>query len=298
MAQRYPVWEREGRDWPNHSASQFVSHQGYRWHVQQMGTESADAPAILLLHGTGAATHSWRDLLPLLAQHYSVIAPDLPGHGFTRSTFQRRVTLPAMAQSVGDLVEHLGIRPDLIIGHSAGAAIGTQILLDRQWDMPLIGFTPALMPFPGLAARIFPSLARMLFTNPLTAIIFSRMASRPGEAEKFLKRSTGSTIDQAGIAQYQKLFRHSGHCDGAIRMMANWDLDTLRDRLSEISAPVLLLAAERDSAIPRASVLAAAERIPGAVTQDMAALGHLAHEEDAERAVDLIRAFAAEHLKR
>ena len=54
-----------------------VAAGGLRWHVQVAG----DGPVLLLLHGTGAATHSWRDLLPLLAERFTVVAPDLPGHG-------------------------------------------------------------------------------------------------------------------------------------------------------------------------------------------------------------------------
>ena len=75
-----PRWEREGRDWPNRTYSRFVQAARLRWHVQLMG----DGPALLLLHGTGAATHSWRALAPLLAERFTVVAPDLPGHGFTQ----------------------------------------------------------------------------------------------------------------------------------------------------------------------------------------------------------------------
>jgi len=58
-----PDWDREGRDWPNRAASRFVQASGLRWHVQVMG----EGPTVLMLHGSGAATHSWRDLAPLLA---------------------------------------------------------------------------------------------------------------------------------------------------------------------------------------------------------------------------------------
>lgn len=312
MSRRYPEWEVEGKDWPNRTSSRFVSTDGYYWHMQEMAPDTkpeatgpkgvgpkgvGKTPVCLLLHGTGASTHSWRDVMPLLAKHYRVIAIDLPGHGFTRPTFKRQVTLPAMAGSISTLLAHIDITPDIIVGHSAGAAIGAQILLDKGWDIPLIGFTPALMPFPGLAAKIFPSLARILFTNPFVAIIFARLASGPGEAEKFLRRATGSKIDTVGVDYYQRLFSRSGHCDGAIRMMANWDLEKLRDRLSEIRAPVLLAYAENDSAIPKTSVLAAANCIPDCVTQGIAALGHLAHEEDAEQAARIIAEFAQAHAK-
>ncbi len=61
-------WDADGHDWPNRSASQFVHAGGLRWHVQRFGTELGSAtPSILLLHGTGASTHTWREVAPLLA---------------------------------------------------------------------------------------------------------------------------------------------------------------------------------------------------------------------------------------
>ena len=284
---RYPDWERDGADWPNRAASRFVEADGYRWHVQEMGS----GPVCLLLHGTGAATHSWRDVLPLLARHYRVIALDLPGHGFTRPNLARRATLPGMAASVGVLLDELGVVPNLMVGHSAGVAIGLQLALTRDWRVPVVGFTPALMPFPGLAARLFPALAKILFTNPFVAIIFARLASGPGETEKFLRRATGSVIDADGARFYQRLFRTSGHCDGAIRMMANWQLEPLRDRLGAVAAPVLLVHGARDAAIAEKDVLAAAALIPGCQTQRVEH-GHLAHEEAPAEAVAIITAFA------
>lgn len=284
---RYPDWAHDGADWANRDASRFVEADGYRWHVQEMGA----GPVCLLLHGTGAATHSWRDVMPLLAEHYRVIAIDLPGHGFTRPNHGRRVTLPGMAASVGVLLDALGVVPDLIVGHSAGVAIALQLTIDRGWRTPIVGFTPALMPFPGLAARLFPALAKILFTNPFVAIIFARLASGPGETGKFLKRATGSRIDAAGERCYQRLFSKSGHCDGAIRMMANWRLEPLQARLNDVAAPVLLVHGAHDAAIPEATVLAAAALIPGCETKRVE-LGHLAHEEAPGEAAAIITAFA------
>ncbi|WP_448658357.1 alpha/beta fold hydrolase BchO [Sphingomonas sp. CJ99] len=288
MSGRHPDWEVDGQDWPNRTASRFVASGGYRWHVQRMG----HGPVCLLLHGTGAATHSWRDLMPILAEHHDVVAIDLPGHGFTRSLSSHRPTLEGMAQAVGALLDTLGIVPDRIVGHSAGAAIGAQLVLDRGWRMPLIGLAPALMPFPGLAAKLFPQLATLLFTNPFVSIIFSRMAAAPGEAAKFLKRSTGSRIDADGERYYRRLFSKSGHCDGAIRMMANWRLEPLRDRLGELTGPVLLVHPANDAAIPASAVTAAAALIPGAQQTGLPKLGHLAHEEDPRGVAALITAFA------
>ena len=84
---------RDGADWPNREASRFVEAGGLSWHVQVMG----QGPDLLLLHGTGGATHSWRGLAPLLAQHFRVVAPDLPGHGFTTARRAPDLSLPGMA---------------------------------------------------------------------------------------------------------------------------------------------------------------------------------------------------------
>ena len=291
LMSRYPDWTTDGKDWPNRESSGFVRAGGYEWHVQQMGSTDPNAPVCLLLHGTGAATHSWRALMPLLAQRYHVVAMDLPGHGFTKGSGQRP-TLKGMAAAVAALLDALKLTPALIVGHSAGVAIGVQMLLDRNWQIPLVGFAPALMPFPGLAARIFPSLAKMLFTNPFVAIIFSRMAQAPGQTAKFLARATGSKIDQDGEKFYTRLFSTSGHCDGAIRMMANWQLEPLRDKLGRLETPVLLIHPATDAAIPKSAVMDAAALIAGCETLELPGLGHLAHEEDPAQAAKIVAQFA------
>jgi magnesium chelatase accessory protein len=58
-------------------------------------------PTVLLLHGTGASTHSWRALAPLLARRCTVVALDLPGHGFTGTPAEAEgFSLPAVASGI------------------------------------------------------------------------------------------------------------------------------------------------------------------------------------------------------
>ena len=95
-----PDWTQDGKDWPNRAASRFYSAGGITWHVQITG----QGPVLLLVHGTGAATHSWRDLLPPLRQNFTVIAPDLPGHGFTSQPDKAGMTLPGMARGIAGLL--------------------------------------------------------------------------------------------------------------------------------------------------------------------------------------------------
>lgn len=285
-----PRWEVEGRDWPLRAHSRFVEAGGLRWHVQQLG----EGPPLLLLHGTGAATHSWREVAPRLADDFSVLALDLPRHGFTTGRLRGGSTLPNVAGAVGALLDQLDVEPAMIAGHSAGVAIAAQMALEGRHGGALVGFNPALLPFPGLAARIFPAFAKLLFLNPVAPSLFARIARVPGETGRFLYRSTGSRIDADGIESYRRLMGTSDHCAGALAMMADWDLDRLEGDLPRIANPVLLVHGERDSAIPAFAVRRAADLIPNARHEEMAGLGHLAHEERPERAAGLVRAFAEE----
>lgn len=270
-------WDRDGRDWPNRAHSHFVRTAGLTWHVQTFG--EATAPALLLLHGTGAASHSWRDVAPALANHHRVIVPDLPGHGFTTGRPAKGMGLDAMARAVADLLGALGADPVLIAGHSAGAAIALALELDGlARPRMLVGVGAALLPIPGLAGLIFPPAAKLLLANPFAAHLFAAMARQPGEPARFLARSTGSRIDAAGEAAYRTLFGNARHCAGALAMMAAWDLPALRPRLARLSTPLLLVHGARDAAIPIAAAREAAG-ITKARLVEIAAAGHLVHEE-------------------
>ncbi len=285
-----PDWAREGRDWPNRAASRFVDAGGVRWHVQIAG----DGPPLLLLHGTGAATHSWRDLIPLLAKHFTVVAPDLPGHGFTASGAK---ALPAMAKAVAGLLAELDLEPTIIVGHSAGVAVGLRMALDGMVDAKVVvGLSPALLPFPGLAAKLFPTMAKLLFVNPFAPHIFAGIARGPGEVARFMLRSTGSKIDEAGIAAYAKLFGKPGHIAGTIAMMASWDLEPLKCDLPGLKVPLLLIHGDGDTAIPLAKAHEAATLVPGARLEVLSGLGHLAHEEAPERVAEMITVFVKSGL--
>lgn len=281
-------WSVEGRDWPNRAASRFVESGRMRWHVQQMGA----GPVVLLLHGTGAATHSWRGLMPLLAERFTVVAPDLPGHGFTTGRPVGGLAMPAMARAVADLLGTVGLAPDLVVGHSAGTAIGMRMVLDALVrPRAVVGLNPALMPFPGLAAQLFPTLARMLFVNPFAPHIVAGLVRGPGDAARYVRQATGSRIDAVGVDYYRRLFATSEHVAGAITMMAAWDLNVFARDLPRLRVPTLLVHGAADSAIPLASVKAAAALIPGSRIEVLPGLGHLAHEEKPAEVAALIQGF-------
>lgn len=281
----HPDWAQDGRDWPNREASRFVAAAGLRWHVQVAG----QGPDLLLLHGTAAATHSWRDLLPLLAPEFRVIAPDLPGHGFTAAAPPARLSLPGMAGAVAALLETLGARPVLVAGHSAGAAIALRLALDRCREArAVVAFNGALLPLGERHAAFFTRAAKLLAGLPFVPGLMAWRASNRAVAERLLA-DTGSRIDARGVDLYARLFRHAGHLAAALGMMANWDLVPLLRDLPRLQARLTLVVGANDRAVPPAQAERIRQRLPAARLVTLPGLGHLAHEERPEEAARLIR---------
>jgi magnesium chelatase accessory protein len=284
----HPSWQHDGRDWPNREASRFVTAGGLRWHVQVAGA----GPDVLLLHGTAAATHSWRDVLPLLARDFRVIAPDLPGHGFTQAPPAARLSLPGMAGAVADLLRALDAAPRIVVGHSAGAAIALRLALDQRIaPSDILSFNGALLPLGERHAAFFTRAAKLLVGLPFVPSLMAWRASNRGVAERLLA-DTGSRIEPRGVELYARLFRHSGHLAAALGMMARWDLVPLLRDLPRLAARLTLVVGSQDRAVPPAQAERIRQRLPAARIVTMPGLGHLAHEEQPAEAARLIREAA------
>ena len=201
-------WARDGHDWPHRDASRFVEAGGLRWHVQQLRPHGeAQAPDLLLLHGTGASTHSWRDLMPPLARAYRVTAVDLPGHGFSGlPRDESAFGLPGMAAALALLLRALAVEPRVVVGHSAGAAIGARLCLDHALPATaLISLNGAWLPWGGVARALFPPAARLLAWNePWVAPLFARRARAPEMLQRLID-GTGSRLDATGTLFYRRL---------------------------------------------------------------------------------------------
>lgn len=281
-------FETDGAAWPFREASRFVTAAGIRWHVQMFG----DGPVLLLLHGTGAATHSWRGLIPRLRQHFHVIAIDLPGHGFTQRSPPALFTLPGMASGICELLEVLDVSPALLAGHSAGAAVMLRMALDCRIDPKgLVSVNGALRPYGGSAAHWLSPLAKALFLNPLMPRLFAWQAGGTSSVE-WLIRNTGSTIDAEGVAHYRTLVSNPNHVAAALGMMASWELQPLARDMGMLDIPLLLIAGLNDKAIKSEDAFFIRDLARTARVEIMRGLGHLAHEEAPHAVADLILAFA------
>lgn len=277
-------WERDGGDWPNRVASRFVQACGWRWHVQVAGA----GPAMLLIHGTGASTHSWRGLLPLLAERYTVVAPDLPGHGFTDLPSARHLSLPGMAAAVAELMRAMQMQPAFAVGHSAGAAILLRQIVDGAIaPHGIVSLNGALLPFSGAAGRFFSPLAKLIAGTGIVPRLFARRAAEVGTVERLI-RGTGSTLDATGVTLYRRLASSEQHVAAALGMVAGWDLDPLVRDLPRVSVPVTLAVGSNDQTIAPSQARRVVQRLPRASVVVLDGLGHLAHEERPDVVASLI----------
>lgn len=277
--------------WPHAEHSRLIHVKPHRWHVQIMG----QGPDLLFLHGAGGATHSWRDVLPLLAPHYRCIAVDLPGHGMTRIATRFRSSLPLMTEDLGRLIRAEGWQPQGVVAHSAGAAVALRLASAERHPPRIVAFNPALEPFRGLAGVLFPMAARMMAMTPFATSLVRMALVSPDRAAALLQ-GTGSTLGPEGVALYARLLRDRAHVEGTLLMMSQWSLDGLLADLPEIAAPTLFLLGENDATVPPASAETAASRMARARTERLPGLGHLAHEEEPRLAASRIGTFMADAL--
>ena len=272
--------------WPHAEHSRQLRVAPHLWHVQEMG----DGPLILLLHGAGGATHSWRDLMPRLSERLRVIALDLPGHGFTRLGARNRSSLEAITNDLARLITGEGWRPVAIVGHSAGGAIALRVSQTLPKTPKIVAINTALQPFGGLAGIVFPAIAKTIAALPFATDIARQTLVAPDRAGRLLA-GTGSNIDAEGVALYARLLKDRDHVEGALQMMAQWSLDGLLKALPTLQAETFFLLGANDKAVPPRIGEAAARRMRRATTFTLPDLGHLAHEEAPEKVAALIRQF-------
>ncbi|NKX45047.1 alpha/beta fold hydrolase BchO [Roseicyclus persicicus] len=275
-------------DWPHRAASRIVAARPHRWHVQVTGA----GPDVLLLHGAGASSHSWARLVPDLTRRHRVIALDLPGHGWTRSP-RGRARLADVARDIATLCAQEGWAPEVVIGHSAGGAVGLE--LARQGLITprrIVVVNGALEDFRGAAGVLFPIMAKVLALNPFTGLLISQ-GSRSLSQVRSILASAGTELDEAALAPYARLIQRRAHVDGTLAMMAQWSLEDLNRALPGIGTPTLFLHGEKDGAVAVRVAERAVAAMPDARLVVLAGVGHLAHEEAPAEVAEQIAQFTA-----
>jgi 3-oxoadipate enol-lactonase len=220
-------------------------------------------PAVLLIHGLGATSDSWKLQAPALAAAgYRVLAPDLPGFG--KSPISVPVTVPRMASGLDQLLSSLNAAPAHVVGISMGGTVALQLAADFPGSVAklvLVNTFARLKP-QGLAGWL--AFASRLFLVYLTGlptqarVISGRIFPKPGQ--EALRQGLYEQILQADPRAYR----------AAIWALARFNL---LPRLTGLRVPTLVITAEDDRTIAPANQ-ARLLAIPGSRQVVIAGAGH------------------------
>ena len=285
-----PLSARLPADWPHRESSRSVAVGGLDWHVQVAGR----GPTVLLLHGTGSSAHSWADVLPALARDATVVAPDLPGHGYTTGATPASLSLPRIATALDALLDALQVAPvALVAGHSAGAALAIRwALAAPRPPRGIVGFNPSLVPPPAAYTTLLAPVVTPIATSSLVTSWIASLATRAGLVRGLLD-STRSTIPEAQRARYARLFRDPAHVRGTMGFMAAADLPALLEAGPRLAVPATFVLGIADEWVPERPLRAVIARSFPAAAVERWEGGHLLHEADPDRAAQLLRGVLA-----
>jgi len=258
--------------------------------------EAGSGPVILLVHGITSCKEAWRAVMPALAERFTVVAPDLLGHGGSAKP-RGDYSLGAYASGLRDLLAALGHERATVVGHSMGGGIAMQLAYqfpERVERLALVssgglgrevGLVLRAATLPG-AEWVLPILTRR---GPRDAVVgaghvLNRLGRRTRADVLGTARGLASLRDESA----RRAFLHTARSildAGGQRVSA-------RDRLYLAEGmPTLIVWGERDPMIPVAHGLAAHEQIPHSRLELFPDAGHYPFEEDPERFVDVLERF-------
>jgi pimeloyl-ACP methyl ester carboxylesterase len=253
-------------------------------------------PALLLLHGVTDSSATWEGVAPFLAGHFTLIAPDLLGHGES-ATPRGDYSLGAHASGARDVLTALGIDHATIVGHSLGGGVAMQFAYqfpERCERLVLVssgglGREVHLLlraaALPG-ADWVLPALtsAGLLGVGRRAGGLLRRLRLAPSGDLAVLANGFAS-LDNGGSRQ---AFLHTVRAviePGGQRVSAHDRLD-LAGLL-----PSLIVWGEKDSIIPVDHGEAAHAAMPGSRFEVFAGCGHMPHDAEPERFAELLIEF-------
>ncbi|GAA3669758.1 alpha/beta hydrolase [Nonomuraea antimicrobica] len=244
-----------------------------------------EAPPLLLIHGSGASSGSWKPVVPALARHHRVIRVDLPGCG--QSPPPPSYDVPGQAGRVAALLDDLEIRPVTVVGHSSGGYAATALAEQRPdlvTSLALISTGPsmdALLPQP--------VLLRALLAPPLGPLLWSR------RTDATTRRAISATCARPVDIPDDVIAELRGTTYRAMRSASRGNTAYLAERsvpsrLAALDVPVLVLFGTAD---PRWDPSSAHQydAAPNARVELLPGVGHLPMFEAPETTGELLLGF-------
>ena len=255
-----------------------------------------DGPLLVLIHGITSSSASWETVLPGLAERFTILAPDLLGHGQSDKP-SGDYSLGSHACLIRDLMLTLGHGPATIVGHSLGGGIAMQL----SYQFPELMQRLVLVSSGGLGRGV--SVFLRAVTLPGSELVLPLIASQPVlEAGEALSRGLGRLGLQAGsdlgqiargIASLNELGARRAfvHTARSVIDTGGQRVDA-RDRLYLAEAvPSLLVWGANDPIIPARHGIRAHELMPGSRLELFEGAGHFPHLDDPVRFISLLAGF-------
>ena len=260
--------------------SQFVAVNDLNVHYKQMGSGE---PVFILLHGFGASTFSWREVMQPLADFGTAIAYDRPAFGLTERPLEWEGDNPYTQESnvklLLGLMDTLGVEQAVLIGNSAGGTVATAFTLAHPERVT------ALIEVDAAIYQTMPESAFIdwLLETPQADRIGPLIARRLGgsQGDEFLESAwhAPDKITPEIFEGYRQPLKVN-HWDRALweHTQAS-DPPGLVDRLDQIQVPTLVISGDDDQIVPLENSRRLAEDIPGATLTVIEDCGHLPQEE-------------------
>jgi len=248
---------------------------------------AGNGPPVVLIHGMVNSSRHWEDVALRLADRYTVVAPDLIGHGDS-ATPRGDYSLGAHAASIRDLLSVIGIERATIVGHSLGGGVAMQFF----YQFPQRTERLVLVSSGGLGREVSPLLRGAALPGAATIL---RAAAHPrvldalwDVGERMRARGSGKGVYLQAIARALRPLERPGARKAFIQTLrsvidAHGQRVSARDRLYLIDDfPALIVWGERDHTIPQAHGVAAHEAIRGSRFVSLPRAAHFPHLEDPE----------------
>ena len=266
--------------------------------IYRMAGAGEGKPVVVLIHGMVNSSRHWREVAEGLAGDYTVIAPDLIGHGDS-ATPRGDYSIGAHAAAIRDLLAALGVRRATIVGHSLGGGVAMQFF----WQFPERVERLVLVSSGGLGPRVSPllRLAAVPGASPALALaarprVIGAIAALANELER---RGSGKAVYLDAVARALRPLRSEGSRRAFIQTLRGV-IDARGQRVSAVdrlyllgAVPCLIVWGERDRTIPLEHGRAAHEAIPGSRFVTLPRAAHFPHLEDPGGLAAALREFLA-----
>ena len=274
------------------------------------GITGGQGPALLLLHGYPQSHVMWHGIAPKLAQHYTVVCPDLRGYGDSskprglpdHSNYSKRV----MAQDMVEVMQRLGHTRFHLVGHDRGARVGHRLARDHGPQVvrsfTAIDIVPTLAAFEATDmafARAYYHWFLMLQPAPLAEKMVAAVAPYHILAGSGLSAKGLKAFAKPALAAYVKAFSDSrtihATCED-YRASGGIDLDHDRaDRGKKLAVPVQILWGKRAVVGTQFDPIAEWRKVARNVVGLGVDCGHFVPEEKPAQTLAAIRSFLARH---